>query len=421
MKKLTKLLVSSALLFAAVQSAQAVPAFARQMKAPCSLCHQQHIPMLNSFGRAFKASGYTMSAQADTDITDGKNFSLPGNLNFGLVTNVRVQKSNGPKGDVRTSNNGEFTMPGETSLFFGGKVADHVGGLIEADVKGGLASEKIMITKDVKNVVVGVVPFSAGLGPSYGMETLNTGAVGNHIMNLALGGAISAQQWVQTDGNANGEIDQAAEGVALYAMGDSFMVSATQWSPNALPIDNAGAGAPPSSTYLRGVLFHQVGDFDGALGAQVYTGGSDIVGDGGMSKHYATNAYAVDGQLLGQVFGRDTSIMAAYETAPGSNGTTNLYNPNHRAKSAASLNVEHNLTNSFSVQLAYRMGDSGTEENHTDNAATVGVSYMYAPNVQFALSQTMYSGSAHSANGAGGIDASGSGTQLTTANLFVGW
>ena len=41
--------------------AQAVPAFARQMGVSCNTCHFQHFPMLNNFGRAFKASGFTMN------------------------------------------------------------------------------------------------------------------------------------------------------------------------------------------------------------------------------------------------------------------------------------------------------------------------------------------------------------------------
>ena len=42
--------------------AQATSAFARQMEMNCMGCHNQQIPMLNSFGRAFKLSSYTMTS-----------------------------------------------------------------------------------------------------------------------------------------------------------------------------------------------------------------------------------------------------------------------------------------------------------------------------------------------------------------------
>jgi hypothetical protein len=38
-------------------TAEATPGFARQTGMACVACHFQHYPTLNSFGRAFKASG----------------------------------------------------------------------------------------------------------------------------------------------------------------------------------------------------------------------------------------------------------------------------------------------------------------------------------------------------------------------------
>ena len=95
--------------------AEAVPAFTRQMGVACNTCHYQHFPLLNSFGRAFKASGFTMSG---TSTIDSDHFSLPSTLNAALFTNIRFQKTNGAKtSGSPTSNNGEWIIPGETSLF----------------------------------------------------------------------------------------------------------------------------------------------------------------------------------------------------------------------------------------------------------------------------------------------------------------
>ena len=51
-----------------VPEASAIPSFARQTGMACFGCHAQHFPVLHSFGRAFKSSGYTlMGAQAKVE------------------------------------------------------------------------------------------------------------------------------------------------------------------------------------------------------------------------------------------------------------------------------------------------------------------------------------------------------------------
>ena len=114
--------------------ASAVPAFARQMDTGCDTCHFQHFPLLNAFGRAFKASGFTMTARKTIE---SDHISFPENLNMALFTNIRYQASNGTKPtDGRDSNNGEWIIPGETSLFLGGRVNANMGALVEGDVGG---------------------------------------------------------------------------------------------------------------------------------------------------------------------------------------------------------------------------------------------------------------------------------------------
>ena len=104
-----------------IPQAQAVPAFARQMGVSCDICHFQHFPLLNGFGRAFKSNGFTMTS---TPLIESENISMPENLNAAIFTNIRFQKSTGSKDPAaHTSNNGEWIIPGETSLFIGGRVS----------------------------------------------------------------------------------------------------------------------------------------------------------------------------------------------------------------------------------------------------------------------------------------------------------
>ena len=58
------------LLLLPAERAAAVPSFARQTGMACNLCHTA-FPELTSFGRSFKASGYTLTQMKE--IKAGKN------------------------------------------------------------------------------------------------------------------------------------------------------------------------------------------------------------------------------------------------------------------------------------------------------------------------------------------------------------
>src|SRR3972149_3792151 len=78
---------------ASAENAYAVPAFARQTGMACNSCHFQHFPILNEFGRSFKAGGYTTIG--GQSFLEGGFLSLPSVLNASLVTKIMYQKSNG--------------------------------------------------------------------------------------------------------------------------------------------------------------------------------------------------------------------------------------------------------------------------------------------------------------------------------------
>ena len=54
-------------LFASMQSAYGIPAFARKYGLPCSACHEAW-PMLNNFGQTFKDNGYQLGNERDAPI-----------------------------------------------------------------------------------------------------------------------------------------------------------------------------------------------------------------------------------------------------------------------------------------------------------------------------------------------------------------
>ncbi len=415
-------------------TASAVPAFARQMNTGCDSCHFQHFPLLNSFGRVFKAGGFTLTARK---VIENDHISFPENLNTALITNIRYQASNGTKPtDGRNSNNGELIIPGETSLFLGGRVNTNMGALIEGDVGGAgtsngsafLASIKLPFMYDVgKGINLGIVPFSAGLGPAYAFEVMNTGAVGNHLINLVLPTAVSAQQYIQVGPATNG-YGGGSEGVGLVAVGSDFFMTLAKWSPDHLPIDSQGSSVAPNSDYARVAYLPQVRGWDLGIGLQ-YFGGSTSLADGTTSPiltSMRTESYAVDAQAQGLVGSMPLGIYLSYAGASSSKAgqVTNLYNQNPHEAHAMSLAVELGAFNKGlgTIQLAYRTADDGADTYNKDDAITAGVTYLITYNVQLGLFETWYSGSAHDVNNpAQFIDASGTGKSLTSFNLAAGF
>ena len=415
-------------------TANAVPTFARQMNTGCGSCHFQHFPLLNSFGRVFKAGGFTLTSRK---LIEDDHISIPENLNIAIFTNLRYQASNGTKPtDGRNSNNGELILPAETSLFVGGRVSDNMGALIEGDVGGAgtsnssafLASIKLPFMYDVgKGINLGIVPFSAGLGPAYAFEVMNTGAVGNHLINLVLPTAVSAQQYIQVGPATNG-YGGDSEGVGLVAVGSDFFMTLAKWSPNHLPIDTQGSSVAPDSDYARVAYLPQVRGWDLGFGLQ-YFGGSVSLADGSASPILTpmrTESYAVDAQAQGSVGNMPLGVYLSYANAPGTKAgqVTNLYNQNPHKAHAISLAME---LGSFSkglgtVQLAYRTADNGADTFNKDKAITAGITYLLTSNAQLAFFETWYSGSAHNKNNSAQlIDASGTGKSLTSFNLAVGF
>ena len=87
MKKIVLSLAGVLAATAFAPEAAAVPSFARQTGMACSACHFQHFPILNGFGQAFKASGYTMmGAQGKIE---GEHLSIPDTLNASTFSEFR--------------------------------------------------------------------------------------------------------------------------------------------------------------------------------------------------------------------------------------------------------------------------------------------------------------------------------------------
>jgi hypothetical protein len=421
--------------------ASAIPAFARQTGMACNACHQQHYPILNGFGRAFKASGYTMmGAQGKVE---GDHISLPDTLNAALLLKARYQVTNGVNAPgvnnlaagVQGTNGGQWQIPDEFSLFFGGRVAENIGFMLENNVVGGpaggiVAGFKMPVSFDLGAVKISAIPFlTDALGVGYGYTEDSTGMT-RGIRWMEHRNEISAQQYVGVGAGA-------ATGVAVVAKADMGYINVTKFAPDFASV--AGTTSPLlRSTFIRVGVTPSVGGWDMHIGGAVAAGtsfSSNLAGAlplvGGVPPAVNpvigmvvvdTKATSLDFQAHGQVAGNDIGVYATYATAPGTvvGGNLNAYNAGGATRSATTIGVDYSvIPHTLHLGAAYRNATTGAVltaaqlaagTTTKDNAITVSAVYDLTQNVALHVNHSAYSGGAR--NRAAGVATTGN--ALTT-------
>ncbi|MBS2028905.1 MAG: cytochrome C [Deltaproteobacteria bacterium] len=118
--------------------AEAVPSFARQTGFSCAQCHTQ-FPELTAFGRAFKASGYTMTmAKTVSDKRDERTVlefleAAPVSAMVQASTTTIAQQEPGAAGPTYKT---DAVLPQQLSVFYAGKLAPEVGAFIQLTYDG---------------------------------------------------------------------------------------------------------------------------------------------------------------------------------------------------------------------------------------------------------------------------------------------
>ncbi|MDO8350364.1 MAG: hypothetical protein Q7S94_04330 [Gallionella sp.] len=410
--------------------AAAIPAFARQTGMACSACHQQHYPVLNGFGQAFKAAGYTMMGAQEK--VEGEHLSIPSTLNAALLLKARYQKTNGSELATTvsgtTTNGGQWQIPDEFSLFFGGRVAENIGFMMENNTVGGplggiVAGFKMPIVFDMSGAKLSVIPFlTDALGVAYGYDESSTGMV-RGIRWMEHRKEISAMQFV---GNGAG----AATGLAFVGKNDMGYINVTRFAP-----DFAAAGGATSpqlrSTFIRVAATPTVGDWAMHIGG-AFTSGSSYASTVVAGVRLAptlidTKATSLDFQAQGQVAGKDISLYATWATAPvvatvigGTAG--NAYGGGVNRTSAWTIGADYSvIPHVLHLGAAYRNAETGAGllgVADKDNAFSVAAVYDLTQNVALHLNHSFYSGSAYNVGGSLDKTVIGNpGDQLTTFML----
>lgn len=399
-----KIILSLAGVMAAVAfapEASALPAFARQTGMACSACHNQHFPVLNGFGRSFKAAGYTMMGAQEK--IEGEELSIPATMNAAILAKIRYQKDNTASGkaagtDPNGVGAGQLQFGDEFSMFFGGRVAENIGFLFEGNtVNPGalLAGFKFPIMHDIGSVKVAVTPFTTdALGVQYGYE-------------LSSGGVMRANRWAEhrretsaIQYNADRGVDGgAATGVVVSAQNEMGFIAATKWAPS-FGMGSNGASVNSydmRSTYVRAAATPTIGDWAMVVGFGAMNGTS---GTGAVTAAVVDTKQAFfDLQAQGAVGGNELSVYVQSANAPvTANG--NAYNDkNVTARKATTIGADYSvIPHTLHVGAAVRKAQNGgATGSNGDDATTFTVVYDLVMNVALHLNHSAYSGSSRTA------------------------
>jgi hypothetical protein len=294
MKKLFTLVLATAVVMVgslvAPKSAEAVPAFARQVGVSCTACHFQHLPKLNAFGRSFKLGGMT---QASVDLLEDDGLSIPSVMNVGMVIKYRYKKTTEvTEATIATGKErGQWNMPDEIALFVGGRMGEHWGYITEGANPD--AHNKIIYSTDVGGITAGGYIYSTeGGGGAYGMEIVNN----SYRMNREFENRTETMaQFALGDGIGSG----VASGIGGYAANELFFAVAGLYGPGYRDVD-AGFGF---AKYVRVALTPSIGD-----GMNLIVGTQMILGEVSVGETAAGGCVDNDGAAADCVFKTTTSV-----------------------------------------------------------------------------------------------------------------
>lgn len=234
------LLAGFVFLVLTTKPASAIPSFADQTGQPCAACHFGSLgPALTPMGRLFKLNGY---------VWDGGDSTLPHVSAMLQGYLIHTQKDQ-PGGAAQHFSENDNASLGQASLFYGGKILDHMGAFFQATYDGverrtSWDNLDIRYADDAKfgsvNSVLGVSinnnptvqdlwnstpawgePFSgSALAPSPAAAPLIAGGLAQQVIGASAYGLWDG--WLYTEVGAYGRMsNRAQEIVGLHPAGET--------------------------------------------------------------------------------------------------------------------------------------------------------------------------------------------------------
>lgn len=395
---------------------EANPGFSRQMDMGCMACHNQTMSQLNPFGRKFAASGFTMTS-GNQSMIDGDTIKLglPSALNAGVLLKARYLKTNpeftdDPTRDDVGSDRGSLEVYKVSKLFFGGKIAENVGGI--GNFSYDSFGAKIAFAYELGSGYAGVSGFMDNtFGPFSGMEYYNTGLYAPLKLFENRKGTNAAQATELGHGPATG-IQAYYGGDELYLMAGAYIPATSQHEGLDTGTSAIGVG--------RIAYAPTIGEW------MVMVGAYGLNGTASMSNQALDNtkpqpssaylldierkAYGIDMQVEGEIAGMSTVIAfnaVLHNETKLYRHDTGIYVENfdglftngidYKAgdNTAFSAEIQFNPWEPFGIKLAYLTYDD--KFNYATNSKddkwdrddySLGLDYSFRQNVRFAIEYT---------------------------------
>jgi len=146
---LTIALITTMLYFVEIETAEAIPAFARKYQANCALCHSNE-PRLTPFGQKFLSNGYQFPGTQDGDsagkiVLDGaQGPATVDQLSNMMAVRVRadISRSSFNTAPSNTLEDTVIDVPGTVNVYFAGTVTKNISYMLETQIKEILSMDR---------------------------------------------------------------------------------------------------------------------------------------------------------------------------------------------------------------------------------------------------------------------------------------
>ena len=367
-------------------AAQAVPSFARQTGLACEACHQAgNFPELNSFGRQFKMSGYTMAfikeiQPRNTEKADqNPGLSL---INIPLLSAmVQVSGTHTQKSQPDQQNN-STQFPQQLSFFLAGRVTPHVGAFIQTtmtDTEG--------FSMDLADIRYADSTAVGGKSLLYGL-TLNNAPTVEDPWNSTPVWGFPWSGSEQAPGPAASTMIEGGPDLSVTGLGAYGMLNDTFYGDLSL-YRSSGTNDSTSENVIKGVApywrlayNHTFGSTDVMLGTFGMIADRYPTGIHGQTDNYRD--IALDTQIEQPLWGNMLTVHGVFiherrDPAAGDSVTYKHYK----------LDGTYHLASALKATLGYSAFDTGSDNLDT-NSWVAQLAYYPWENINLTLQYTAY-------------------------------
>ena len=380
-----------------IPAAQAVPSFARQTGLACQACHQAgNFPELNSFGRQFKLSGYTMAFIKEIEPSDKKQGDQNPSLsliNIPLLSAMVQVSGTHTQGSQPDQQNNSTQFPQQLSVFLAGRITPHVGTFIQTtmtDTEG--------FSMDLADIRYADQTAVGGKSLLYGLTLNNAPTVEDPWNSTPVWGF----PWSGSEQAPGPDASTMIEGgpdLNVTGLGAYGMLANTVYADLSF-YRTSGTNDSGSTDVIKGVAPYWRLAYEHTFGSTYVMVGTY----GMMAEHYdsgisgATNKtrdLALDTQIEQQLGGHMLTVHGTFihERRDPSSGSSVTYKH-------YKLDGSYHLGRALKATLGYSAFDTGSDDINTDS--WVGqLAYYPWENINLTLQYTAYTkfnGTTHNAS-----------------------